>query len=273
MATMISGLGGASGYGENDFKSQGVQTGNLDDGSIKVDVTSVFGEEGLNLFGTNYTDIYINTNGLITFEGPNTSYIPSGISGLTQPAIAPFWTDIDISEGGNIYWDVDPSNGTVTVTWVDTAPYIEQGTDTNSFQVVLTDTGGGDFDIDFIYENIEFGNGWGDQRSAAAEVGITDGGDTDFELEGSGDEAFLENYETNDFDNGDFPGTYSLSVVNGTPSNLIIDGTSGNDDMGVGFLDLDGDLIGDGADRIMAGAGDDNVDGGGGNDTTCPHPF
>ena len=41
MATLISGLGGAAGYGENSFRTASY-TGNLDDGSTSVDLSSVF---------------------------------------------------------------------------------------------------------------------------------------------------------------------------------------------------------------------------------------
>lgn len=68
MATLINGLGGTAGYGEQSIKVTGLTSGNLDDGTRMVDVTSVFGAGGLNLYGTRYTNIYINTNGIITFN-------------------------------------------------------------------------------------------------------------------------------------------------------------------------------------------------------------
>lgn len=119
---MISGLGGSSGYGENSFKTNGVDHasyGTYDDSAVQIDVTSVFGASGINYFGTDYANIWVNSNGLITFDAHNTSYNPSGIAGLSDPAIAPFWTDIDIEKGGDIYWDVDTTNGTITITWLD----------------------------------------------------------------------------------------------------------------------------------------------------------
>ena len=105
MATMVLGLGGPAGYGENVFSTSTLAAGNLDDGSILVDVTSVFGVAGINFFGTSYTGIYLNTNGLITFSSPVTAYTPIAIEGYGSPAIAPFWSDVDINKGGEIYWD------------------------------------------------------------------------------------------------------------------------------------------------------------------------
>ena len=124
MPVMNSGLGGPAGYGENVYSTSPKVAGNNDDGSIEIDVTSVFGEDGINFFGTEYTSLYVNSNGLITFDSPETSYTPSGISGLGEPAIAPFWSDVDVSKGGEIYWDVDEDSEQITITWEKVAPYM-----------------------------------------------------------------------------------------------------------------------------------------------------
>jgi len=261
MATMNSGLGGASGYGENSFTSAGPDVGDLDDGSILVDVTSVFGGGGINYFGTSYTDLYINSNGLLTFGSPETAYDPQGLSGYDTPAIVPFWTDIDISKGGDIIWDLDPSAGTFTITWLNVAPF--SGSGTNSFQVVLSDTGDGNFDIEFLYEDIQYSDGYvGD-----ATAGVTDGDGHVYELEGSGDGAVLTSYESNDFDGGDAAGSYSMSVINGMPDAIVVDGTSGDDSMGLGYTDSEGQSITAGDDYIDAGDGADTIDGDSGDDT------
>jgi hypothetical protein len=142
MATMNSGLGGAADYGENSFKGTAKTLGSNDDGSISVDITSVF-SGGINFFGTTYTEIFVNSSGSISFGGGSTSASTTGgLDALNLPAIVPFWADIDITKGGDIYWNIDPANGKVTITWDSVAPF--SGSGTNSFQVVLTDTGGGD---------------------------------------------------------------------------------------------------------------------------------
>ncbi len=261
MATMNSGLGGASGYGENAFSTSTKFAGNNDDGSVQVDISSVFGSNGINYFGTNYTDIYINSNGLITFDGPQTGYSPSGVAGLSEPAIVPFWSDADINKGGDIYWDLDPTTGTVTITWLDVAPY--SGSGSNSFQVVLTDNGNDDFDVELIYEDIQWSNG----GYGVATAGITDGGAVDFELEGSGNNASVLNYDSSDFLGGDPAGTFTLSIEDGVPSIYSVDGTSGDDTLGLGFIDAAGDQITTGDDEIEAGDGNDSVDGDTGDDT------
>ncbi len=280
MATMNTGLGGAAGYGENAFSTTPLTAGNYDDGSINVNITSVFGGSGLNFFGTNYTSIYINTNGLITFTGPNTAYSPVGIASYNSPAMAPFWSDVDINKGGEIYWDLDPAAGTVTITWDGVAPY--SGSGTNSFQVVLTSTGSGDFLVEYIYEDIQWTNGY----AGNATTGMTDGGSNDYVLPGSGNAASLTNYDTNDHGDDDPAGTWEMGMSGGSAvsNNYIVEGTSGDDLIDASYVgDPEGDNVdnsdhsdgsnddsivaGAGADTVLAAAGDDTVLGGTGADS------
>lgn len=272
MATLISGLGGTAGYGEQSFASSSY-TGNLDDGYTTISLTSVFGSTGVNINGTTYTQMYLGTNGLITFGSGVTTYTPAALTSLGQPVIAPFWTDIDISKGGAIYWDFDTANNRIVITWSNVAPYT--GTGTNSFQVVLTNQGGGDFSVDFLYNSIGFTNGY----TGVAQAGIASGG-TQTLLEGSGDAAFLASYAGNDFDTQDPAGVWSMGFEGGARflGDGVVDGTAGNDLIDLAYTgDPDGDRIdrldatghsgtsGD-ADVVMAGAGNDTVQAGIGND-------
>lgn len=231
MPTMYSGMGGAQGYGEGSYLGSTLTAGDADDGSVLVDVTSVFGPSGINYFGTNYTSIYINSNGNLTFDAANVSYVPSGIPATTEPMVAPFFTDIDVSAGSatgsnNIYWDLDATNGTFTVTWLDVEPY--EGTGTNSFQLRLTDTGSGGFDLEFIYEDIGFADGYPSVNSnagAPATAGFTDGGSNVYELPGSGNETALASYPTTDFNTSDPPGVYSQGFNDGGTPICFVAGT------------------------------------------------
>jgi len=263
MATMNTGLGGPAGYGEGVFSSS-PKIGNNDDGSVNVDITSVFGGGGMDFFGTNYTSLYVNSNGNISFGSANTNYQISDLSSITTPTIAPFFGDVNINSGGEIYWDLDPIAGTVTVTWHDVAPYFGSGA--NSFQVVITSTGSGDFELEFIYEQIEWTTGY----SLVAETGFTDGGTNDFELPGSGDATALADYENTDFTTGDPDGVAAFTFVNGEPffSDGIVEGTSGADLLDASYLgDPDGDTIGASDDNIFAYGGDDTISAGAGDDT------
>ncbi len=269
MATMVTGLGGPAGYGENVFSTTPKTSGNNDDGAVAVNISSVF-SGGLDFYGTNYTTLYVNSNGVLSFGGPQTGYAPN-LAGSPTPLIAPFWSDVNINSAGEIYWDLDPAAGTVTITWDGVAPY--SGGGTNSFQVVLTDQGGGDFSVDFIYENISWTNG----GFGTAQTGFTDGGANDTFLEGSGNGSVLAGYETNDFDGGDPLGAYQVVFENGTPAaaNFIVEGGSGDDLIDATYGgDPGGDAIdaydysdGSNRDSVEAGAGNDTVIGGHGDDT------
>jgi VCBS repeat-containing protein len=62
---LINGLGGSSGFGENDLADGD------DNSSGAIDITSVFGAAGLNFFGHSYTSLYINNNGKYHLQLPH----------------------------------------------------------------------------------------------------------------------------------------------------------------------------------------------------------
>ena len=250
MATLDSGLGGIASFGENDFSSATKVLGDNDDGAVLVNVTSAF-ISGINFFGTNYTEIYINSNGAISFGLANNAYDFAGADDFFAPALLPFYSDISIGNGGEIYWDLDPVNGNITITWDAVSPY--SGSGSNSFQVVLSDAGGGEMDVEYIYGDMQWGNVGGN----AATAGLTDGGANTYELEFSGNSTAMQSYESNDFDNGDPAGIFSTS--DSFPYVLIVAGSSGNDILGLGSIDIAGNIISTGNDVILGGAGDDTI--------------
>ena len=95
-------------------------------------------------YGTYYTTMYISSNGLITFTGPDRSYSNS-ISGLSgKLAIAPAWYDWETNAPHDIYiWQPDSSH--VIIRWEVAALY-DSGTAAN-FEVIL----GSDGVIQFNY--------------------------------------------------------------------------------------------------------------------------
>lgn len=52
-----------------------------------------------NLYGTNYTGIYINNNGNITFNGPMAIFSASAFPSTINSIVAPFWADVDTRNG------------------------------------------------------------------------------------------------------------------------------------------------------------------------------
>jgi hypothetical protein len=69
---IINTLGGSTGFGSVVLFDGNETTS--DDGSSLIpskDITPIFGTQGLDFFGQQYTSLYINNNGNITFKGPS----------------------------------------------------------------------------------------------------------------------------------------------------------------------------------------------------------
>ncbi|MDD5754139.1 MAG: hypothetical protein PHN45_05230, partial [Methylococcales bacterium] len=126
--SLVNGLGGIAGFGEDSLNpGDDNQTGDI---SKSVDITSIFGEKGLNFFGTNFPSLWVNNNGNITFKSLFDDYTPTEINaGYDNPIIAAFWSDVDTrgsapntpTPGGNstgsnrVWYDLDTDKGIFTV--------------------------------------------------------------------------------------------------------------------------------------------------------------
>jgi hypothetical protein len=216
MATINTGLGGPQDVGERSVLGSTLTAGNYDNGSLAINITSVFGAGGITCFGTSYSSIYINTNGLITFDGPNTDNTPMALRKLRQPAIAPFWADIDVTSGtatgaNTIYYDLDPALGRVTVTWLKVAAHVGDPSRRNTFQVVLQHTGSGNFEVEIIYQAIQWANG----GTGVAQAGMTDGKGLAFTLPGSGNARAVLGYGAAVIDPNEPNGVWSNRYLDG----------------------------------------------------------
>ncbi|MEO8777485.1 MAG: nidogen-like domain-containing protein [Rhodanobacter sp.] len=121
-----------------------------------------------NFFGTTYSNLYVSNNGYVTFNSGQGTYTPSGLgSGYNgQPIIAPFFADVDTRGAGSGL----TSYGTGTyagrsafgATWPSVG-YFSNGTDKlNTFQLIMvdrSDTGLGNFDFYFNYDQIQWETG------------------------------------------------------------------------------------------------------------------
>ena len=161
-AELISGLGGDVGFGQKALPSG-------DDGSSAVIDVSGFFPSGLNFFGQTYSALYVNNNGNITFKGGVSSYTPSPFPISNQPMIAPYWGDVDTRAsvssiepvGSNAVYYGANSQGQFIITWFNVG-YFSSANKLNSFQLVLTersDTGLGNFDVEFRYNRLEWTTG------------------------------------------------------------------------------------------------------------------
>jgi VCBS repeat-containing protein len=222
---LIKDLPGAQGYGE-----LALDHGD-DNSSGSIDITSVFGAEGINFFGHQYTSLYINNNGNITFGSPTGAYTPSVIdAGLNNPIIAVFWADVDTRGHGNVYYDLDAADGVMTITWDDVGYYNQRTNKLNSFQLVLISQGNGNFDIQYRYGDIDWTTGDASDGSdglggTPARAGYSAGDGTHYyELPQSGNQEALLTLPTTDGNTG-VDGVDQFEVHNGEVVDLTATGT------------------------------------------------
>jgi len=170
--------------------------------------------------GTNYTQTYVNNNGNITFNNPLGTFTPSAINtGAFGPIIAPFFADVDTRGAGSSL----VSYGTSTIGGMNVfgVNYINVGVFAelpiyNSFQMILTDrsdTGAGNFDIEFNYDTIVW------------ESGQASGSDAN----GLGGTSALVGYWTSASSNATLPGSLvNGALIDGGPNALISNSLNSN---------------------------------------------
>ena len=173
-----AGVGSASGRNDDGFS-----------GPISLGYTLA------NFFGQDYSSIYINNNGNVTFGSGLAAYTPSGPEGATQPVIAPFFADVDTrgSLSGVVYVNQSIANETI-ITWDHVGYYSSHDDKLDTFQLVIRgdayDTPEGEGQIGFFYGGMQWetgdaSNGSGGFGGSPAAVGFGDGNQQGYTLEGS----------------------------------------------------------------------------------------
>ena len=246
---LLNGLGGSAGFGENMIQPN-------DDGSSQaIDITSLFGSSGLDFFGHNYTQLYVNNNGNVTFGSPLSTFTPQTIgANLGFPIIAAFWADVDTgggpataTPGGNstgsdiVSYDLDTTHGVFTATWDDVGYFSQHTSKLDAFQLQLINRGSGDFDIVFRYEAVNWttgdaSNGIDGLGGSVARAGYSAGDNNPshtFEIPQSGDQLAMLSLPQTQGNDG-IEGVYVYHVHNGVvvDSQLTANGV-------VNFSDVD----------------------------------
>ena len=162
----------------------------------------------LDFFGVTTNQVFVNNNGNITLDSGLSTFTPFDLTSTGRQIIAPFFADVDTRGAGSAQVTygagmVDGRNA-FGVNWVGVG-YYNSATDLlNSFQLVLidrSDTGAGNFDIEFNYDQIQWetgsaSGGVGGLGGNSARVGFSNGtgaAGTFFELAGSAvNGAFLD---------------------------------------------------------------------------------
>jgi hypothetical protein len=127
-----------------------------------------------NFFGSEYTQLYVNNNGNVTFGYSLSTYTPLDLASMSRAIIAPFFADVDTrSAGSPVTYGTGTYDGQAAfgVNWVDVDYYSGSLSHTahNSFQLLLVDQSGGDFDILFNYDTIQWESG---TASGASNLGL-----------------------------------------------------------------------------------------------------
>jgi len=191
----------------------------------------------LNFLGVNFNTLFVNTNGNVTLDAPLNTFTPFGLTAASRQIIAPFFADVDTR---------NPASGVVTfgsgtfggnaafgVNWINVGYFNQHVDKTDSFQLLLVnraDTGAGNFDIVFNYDNMDWetgdaSSGVGGLGGSAARVGFSNGtglSGTSLELPGSNSPGSLidggGNALVSNSLNSNVAGRYILTARNGSIS-------------------------------------------------------
>ncbi|MBF9240015.1 HYR domain-containing protein [Hymenobacter sp. BT683] len=94
------------------------------------------------LYGAVYKQVWINTNGNLTFAAAYSRFSPAGFPSAV-PMVAPFWADVDTrnAASGQIHYKLSATN--LIVTWDNVGAYGNMAEKRNTFQAIIgsdTDT-------------------------------------------------------------------------------------------------------------------------------------
>ena len=212
-----------------------------DDGStIPAILLNIDGAGGINFFGSTATSVFVNNNGNVTFQNALSQFTPNGLSaGVGMPIIAPFFADVDTRAGSILNYGNGTVNGRAAfvVNYPTVGYFSVHVNKLNSFQLILidrSDTGAGNFDIEFNYDQIQWetgdasggSNGLGGTPAAAGfSNGLSGAANQFFQLPGSLTSGALLDGGPNSLIAGSLnsgvAGRYDFSVRNGQVLNNV----------------------------------------------------
>jgi hypothetical protein len=204
----------------------------------------------INFFGATFEDLYIGTNGYVTFGVGRKEYNPEDLTDYDQRIIAAFYADVDTTnaESGRITWSRGMVNNrnALAVTWNNVGYFRSKADKRNKFQIVLidrSDRARGDFDFELNYDQIQWEAGDLSEGIAglcrpvgcrAASAGYSNGQagveNRSFEVRGSRiPGAFLDSNTSTGLRNqragaSDTNGRLLFAVINGETTPLTITG-------------------------------------------------
>ena len=89
------------------------------------------------LYGTNYTNLFINNNGNVSFGTSYSTFSSSPFPSASYVMVAPFWGDVDTRGAGTVKYKITPT--AMYVNWEGVGYYSMAVDKLNSFQLIITD--------------------------------------------------------------------------------------------------------------------------------------
>ncbi len=188
-----------------------------------------------NLFGTSYSELYINNNGNVTFDFAsglgNPSSIAGGLFEHGNAVLAPFFADVDTTYSQPVSYGVGAIAGRAAfvVNWSLVPAYGDAvSTLANSFQLFMVERpelGSEAFSFEFNFDQVQWDEG-ANSFGVSALSGYADGNSQSFLLPGSGlsgslldggpaNTSIILNQLGDPFDGAKRNGRYAFDVVNG----------------------------------------------------------
>jgi hypothetical protein len=140
----------------------------------------------VNFFGVNSSTVFVNNNGNVTFTSALSQFTPNGLAtGVGQPIIAPYFADVDTRAGNLVTYGTSTVNGFAAfgVEWPAVGFFSTNTSKLDTFELILinrSDTGAGNFDIEFNYNSMQWetgdaSGGSGGLGGISAAVGYSNG--------------------------------------------------------------------------------------------------
>lgn len=161
----LTGAGGSGGrYVLDMFALNGIVLDLGDDDSAMVGLGFSFPYQG-----ADWTEVYVNSNGNLTFGSGNIDFSESVSDLLSdQPRIAPLWVDLSPNNGGQVV--VEYGSGSATVSFIGVPEFFSTGS--NTFSVTMYDDG--TYEINFGAVSATDGITGTTEGNGAADPGPTD---------------------------------------------------------------------------------------------------
>lgn len=139
------------------------------------------------LYGTNYTSLYINNNGNVSFGSSYSTFSSAPFPSSSYVMVAPFWGDVDTRGAGTVSYKITPT--AMYINWVGVGYYNSQTDKLNTFQLIITNgldpvlPAGNN--IAFCYEDMQWttgsaSSGVGGFGGTPSTVGVNKGDGTSF---------------------------------------------------------------------------------------------